>query len=261
MSRKTSQKRIEANRRNAQKSTGPRTADGKAKSAQNATTHGLSSLNRNPLNPGCFLRIEDESQFQTTLNESVATYRPQQRDELDLLTEAVFAKWRQQRLWVAETAQIEVAIAQNERDLQLSLPTANAPAHLANGIAKSEQVLKLYLRYDAQLHRHYRNCLKDLRDLQAERALQGDPPIEPKPPAPEAEIPSPTEPAAATAPPENQPEPNEPKLTPEEARLHFMKSEIRRFDEHQTALRARRPPQTDGPIDEITKPVPSEGNP
>ena len=32
MSRKISQKRIEANRRNAQKSTGPRTIEGKAKS-------------------------------------------------------------------------------------------------------------------------------------------------------------------------------------------------------------------------------------
>ena len=46
-------------------------------------------------------------------------------------------------------------------------PAANANAHLANGIAHSERILKLYLRYDAQLHRHYRNCLKDLRDLQA----------------------------------------------------------------------------------------------
>ena len=229
MSRKTSQKRIEANRRNAQKSTGPRTADGKAKSAQNATTHGLSSLNRNPLNPGCFLRIEDESQFQTTLNEYVATYRPQQRDELDLLTEAVFAKWRQQRLWVAETAQIEVAIAQNERDLQLSLPTANAPAHLANGIAKSEQVLKLYLRYDAQLHRHYRNCLKDLRDLQAERALPDDSPIEPKPPSAEPELPVPIEANEPVTPPQSQPTPIEPNLTPEQARLLLEKAEIRRI--------------------------------
>ena len=49
MSRKTSQKRIEANRLNAQRSTGPRTDAGKAKSATNATTHGLSSVKRNPL--------------------------------------------------------------------------------------------------------------------------------------------------------------------------------------------------------------------
>jgi len=37
----TSQKQIEANRRNALKSTGPKTLDGKAIVSQNATTHGL----------------------------------------------------------------------------------------------------------------------------------------------------------------------------------------------------------------------------
>ncbi|MHB2166335.1 hypothetical protein [Alsobacter sp. R-9] len=38
-----SQKRIEANRRNAQRSTGPRSADGKARSRLNALKHGLSA--------------------------------------------------------------------------------------------------------------------------------------------------------------------------------------------------------------------------
>ena len=223
MSHKSSQKRIKANRRNAQQSTGPRTAEGKAKSATNSTTHGFSSLNMNPLAPGCFLHTEDENQFRGLLNEYVVTYHPQHPDELDLLTEAVFAKWRQQRIWLAEVGQIEIAIAQGESELRKSLPRADAKAHLANGIAKSEAVLKLYLRYDAQLHRHYRNCLKDLRDLQALRLPQEDRPIEPpiepilppKPPAQETEMVTPNEPEVSVS----EPEPEEPILTPEQARL------------------------------------------
>ena len=144
MSHKSSQKRIEANRRNAQKSTGPRTAAGKSKSAINSTTHGFSSLNMNPLAPGSFLHTEDESQFRGLLNEYVVTYNPRHPDELDLLTEAVFAKWRQQRIWLAESGQIEIAIAQGESELRKSLPLADAKAHLAHGIARSEAVLKLY---------------------------------------------------------------------------------------------------------------------
>ena len=234
MSRKISQKRIEANRRNAMKSTGPRTIDGKAKSAHNSTTHGFSGLHSNPLAPGCFLKIEDERQFFGLLNEYVKTYRPQHPDELDLLSEAVYAKWRQSRIWMAETAQIEIAIAENDTDLRRSLPAANANAHLANGIAKSEQVLKLYLRYDAQLHRHYRNCLKDLRDLQAERLPVNDDPIEPKPPTavtepkPEPNSKTGTECPSSPEPP-NQAAPIEPKLTPEQAHALAEKAEIRRL--------------------------------
>ena len=158
----------------------------------------------------------------------MGTYHPQHPDELDLLTEAVFAKWRQQRIWLAETAQIEIAIAQGESELRKSLPTADAKAHLANGIAKSEAVLKLYLRYDAQLHRHYRNCLKDLRDLQAQRL----PPDEPKLPIQEAEMATPIEPKTET-------KPDEPTLTPEQARFEYMKAEVERFENQQAILRAR----------------------
>ena len=240
MPRKTSQKRIEANRRNAQRSTGPRTAPGKAESAQNATTHGLSRLHVNPLAPGCFLKIEDENQFRILLDEYVATYNPQHRDELDLLTEGVYAKWRQQRLWLAETNQIEIAIAQGESELRKSLPMANANAHLANGIAKSEAVLKLYLRYDAQLHRHYRNCLTDLRDLQAQRFPLDDSPNEPKPPTPEVEIPL----EAPVEAPVEVPEPDEPKLTPEQARVAYMQSEIKRFEDYQAKVFRAKFPQT-----------------
>ena len=233
----SSKKRIEANRRNAQNSTGPRSPEGKARSAQNATTHGLSSLNYNPLAPGCFLHIEDETKFLGLLNQYVSDYRPQRQDEIDLLTEAVYAKWKQQRLWLAETAHLEVTIAQNERDFRKTLPNANAPAHLANAISKSGEELKLYLRYDAQLHRHYRNCLKDLRDLQDRRAPQPpeDPPapIEPKPPAPEAEI------SPETA--EKNASPNEPKLTPEEARALAEKAKIRRLMEINLGLRPLSP--------------------
>jgi len=237
MSRKTSQKRTEANRRNAQKSTGPRTPEGKARSSQNATTHGLSSLSNSPLNPACLLHMEDKDQFLGLLNEYMVTYRPEHRDELDLLTEAVFAKWRQQRLWLAETNQLEVAIVQNEKELQRALPAATSSAHLANGIAKSEQVLKLYLRYDAQLHRHYRNCLKDLRDLQDRRALQPEPepepPIEPKPPVTATEIPTPE--------PQKTDTRSEPKLTPEEACVLAEKAKIRRLMEINHGLRPLSP--------------------
>jgi hypothetical protein len=240
---------MEANRRNAWQSTGPRPPEGQARSAA-ATTHGLSILASNPLNPSCFLRIEDEAAFKGLLDEYVVTYQPQHRDELDLLTEAVYAKFRQQRVWMAETGQIEIAIARNEVELNRNLPRANAHAHLANGFTHSENMLKLYLRYDAQLHRHYKSCLQQLQDLQAARLPETDPALQPGNVPPPA---SPNEPIAASPPepestsdPDRSPingsaltpaaikstKPNEPKLSPAE-------EEIRRYEERRDQLLAR----------------------
>ena len=48
---------IEANRANAQKSTGPRTPEGKEKASQNAITHGLSARET-------VIRGDDELEFE-----------------------------------------------------------------------------------------------------------------------------------------------------------------------------------------------------
>ena len=110
--------------------------------------------------------------------------------------------------------------------------------------AKSEAVLKLYLRYDAQLHRHYRNCLKDLRDLQAQRLPPDDAPSEPKPPVTEPESPAETTADATVDAPVEAPEPEEAPLTPEQARLQYMQSEIQRFEDYQTRIFRASFPQT-----------------
>jgi hypothetical protein len=52
----SSDKQIEANRRNAQKSTGPRTAAGKARARRNSRKHALCTISRN--NPLYAPRIE-----------------------------------------------------------------------------------------------------------------------------------------------------------------------------------------------------------
>ncbi len=184
----SSQKRIDANRRNAQKSTGPCTPEGKARSAQNALRHGLASIS-----PHAFLAAEDRTAFDRMLAGYMRIYEPAHPDEVDLLTDAVFCKWRQQRAWTAEAQQLEMAIAENQYDLQKRLPKANVAAHLANGFIHSAEQSQLLRRYEAQLHRQYLRNLKELRDLQATRAE-----LEPTLEDPEADA------------------PNEPKATPKQ---------------------------------------------
>jgi len=230
----SSQRRIDANRRNAQKSTGPRTPAGKAKSALNSTQHGFAGLTLppnlvNPLSPECFLHTENETHFRVIFAEYVHTYQPQHRDEYDLVTEAAYAKWRQHRLWLAETAQIEISIALHETQLRKDLPAADNAAQLANGIAHSENLLRLYLRYGAQLHRQYLRCLKELRDLQASRLNPQNPPPEPLP------EPIPDEAPIEPIPPQPTPTPAHTTATPNEANP-TPKSDAQLFEEYRDRL-------------------------
>ena len=79
-------KQIEANRRNAQKSTGPRTDEGKAAVALNALQHGLYSAS-------LLLPEEDQSRFDALCQEHADFYQPQNLEETDLVQEIVCGKW------------------------------------------------------------------------------------------------------------------------------------------------------------------------
>jgi hypothetical protein len=90
-----SQKKLEANRRNAQKSTGPRTAEGKARSSRNAVTHGL--FCQDAVLPG-----ESQEQFDALRLEFLQRLCPQDLLELSLVDRIVLATWKLRRLQEAE---------------------------------------------------------------------------------------------------------------------------------------------------------------
>ncbi len=66
----TTQKQIEANRRNSPRSTGPRTRTGKAASKMNAMKHGL-------LAADFVVRGEDPAEFASVLESLIDEFQPQ----------------------------------------------------------------------------------------------------------------------------------------------------------------------------------------
>ncbi len=85
-----SDKRIAANRRNAVKSTGPKTAEGKTRSRQNAIRHGLTA---HTVIAGLESRKEYEA-FETTF---VVEYAPQSAIEHELVARLASVFWRLRR--------------------------------------------------------------------------------------------------------------------------------------------------------------------
>ena len=92
-----SDKRAEANRLNAQKSTGPRTAEGKARSSMNAVKHGLAA--QTALLPG-----EDPAELEALAQSLAAEFRPLGALGAILLQRVVSIAWKLRRVSSAEEA-------------------------------------------------------------------------------------------------------------------------------------------------------------
>jgi hypothetical protein len=93
----SSEKQVAANRQNALHSTGPRTAAGKAKVAENALTHGLTA--QQVLVPG-----ENAEEFETFRVGIFDTLAPRGLLEGWYAEQVVIAAWRLRRVPIFEAA-------------------------------------------------------------------------------------------------------------------------------------------------------------
>ncbi|MEO6435152.1 MAG: hypothetical protein ABIP55_05265 [Tepidisphaeraceae bacterium] len=93
--RKPTARQFRANRRNASKSTGPRTPEGKKRSSGNAITHGL--FCGHVVLPG-----EDARLFLRLRNDFIRRLRPQDLLELSLVDRIAAAQWKLDRVQAAD---------------------------------------------------------------------------------------------------------------------------------------------------------------
>ncbi len=97
----TSLKQIEANRRNALKSTGPRTAEGKLRSRQNAVRHGLTAQT-------VITALENAADYERFELSIVADYQPHSAIQRELVVRLASVLWRLRRSTLIETGLFEM---------------------------------------------------------------------------------------------------------------------------------------------------------
>ena len=102
---RTSPKQVAANRRNAKRSSGPRTTEGKLASKFNATKHGLRASQI------VIPDQEDPAEFEALYQEFCDDWMPEGRTEISLVTEIAIAEWRLRRAHRAELGEIRNRIA------------------------------------------------------------------------------------------------------------------------------------------------------
>jgi hypothetical protein len=163
-----SQKQLAANRRNAQKSTGPSSAEGKARSSMNALKTGIDAKTQ-------LIRGETTA-LQELIDEYHDRFRPTTPDQRLLVDTLIDCDWLLRRFRAIET-QIY------ERVLDIYDTT------LARVFSEhTDEFTRLQRRIDST-QRHYHNALNQLRRLQAEEAADDTPEPDPVP----APVPAPVE--------------------------------------------------------------------
>jgi hypothetical protein len=137
---------LAANLLNAQSSTGPRTAEGKARVSQNALRHGLTSQH-------LVIRPDEQEEFdvfQTSLTTELA---PEGAIETVTFHELLHAAWNLQRF----------------RRIEAECSTGTAADFTDPATIK---VLDRLTRYQSRTQRAYYKALQELRILQTNRALR-----------------------------------------------------------------------------------------
>ncbi len=158
----TSPAKIAANRRNAQKSTGPRSAAGKARIRNNALRHGLARF-------WSFDAAEDKriEELELALTGGEDTYTPQA--EVDLATLAAEAEVEILRVRRAKVVMINTAAARLLDDEGRPVPVKEAAA-LA--FARQTKRLLAIERYERRALARRKRALRMLRTLELERQRQ-----------------------------------------------------------------------------------------
>jgi hypothetical protein len=158
------QKQIDANRRNAEKSTGPRTEQGKSISRLNARREGFTGQI-------VILDAEDRPHFEKFQSALIADLQPKTTLELSLAHGIAWDTWRLNHLRAIETnlyalgAENPAATARYETgDPRLRSALANA----ATFLQQSSHFDRLSL-YEQRLTRTLHKNLATLRDIQAGR--------------------------------------------------------------------------------------------
>ena len=100
----TSFRQIEANRRNALRSTGPKTDDGKQRASQNAVRHGLTAET-------VIVPLEDATDYQAFEQAVTADYDAETAVERELVLRLASLLWRLRRATSIETGLLRVAQA------------------------------------------------------------------------------------------------------------------------------------------------------
>jgi hypothetical protein len=121
---------IDANRRNAQKSTGPKTFEGRAAVRFNGLPHGLTAET-------LVLAGESQTDFESLLASFEAEHDPSTPTEVALVSQLTMAAWRLHRGFQAEASYLTKRVIDTKDDADRDYTNLDASDHIAIAMDRS----------------------------------------------------------------------------------------------------------------------------
>jgi hypothetical protein len=160
--RPVSERRLAANRANAQKSTGPRTPEGKRRSALNATRHGI-------LSQVLHLPEEEMAAYDEFTEPYVASLSPVGQTETELARACADLQFRLHRLSAAEHNLFALGHEEHGDRYDTGHPESHAWMTFVETLRCAKDPLATLSLYEQRLSRRFLQTLNKLHQMQKER--------------------------------------------------------------------------------------------
>jgi hypothetical protein len=153
---------MEANRRNAQQSTGPRTEIGKKRSSLNALRHGLTSRI-------VVLPTEDLGAYRTFSAEFLVDLAPATFAERQFAQTIIDTQWRLNRVRTLEDGMLALGHFGKESEIDPGHPEIHAALTQASVFREHSQAFVNLSMHEQRLYRMLKDASKSLEELKAKR--------------------------------------------------------------------------------------------
>ena len=154
--------RTTANRANAQRSTGPRTAAGKQRSSLNALRHGLTGQT-------VVLPSEDLGAYERHTQAFHDEHQPKGATEIQLVQELADIAWRLNRISALEANLLTLGLTETAPAINVEHPETQAALAMAATFRDNTRAFATLSMHGQRLSRQFQKTLATLRDLQAAR--------------------------------------------------------------------------------------------
>ncbi len=155
-------------RRNGALAAGTKSPAGIQTSSKNAIKHGLTSKM-------IVLTNESQARFDELHESYIETFQPTTPVEMDLIDQMVASQWRLRRIWIMQTAALDLKMDQQEPEIAKTFHQIDQATRVTvafTSLANDEKSLDLLLRYETTYTRMYQRAISTLMRLRRENQIE-----------------------------------------------------------------------------------------